>query len=155
MTVSLDKPIVVFILGMRINKPWKIHKWLPVSRAMPRMLNELSRDPDSGFLGGNSWFGRNSIMVQYWTSFEALESYAQNKNQAHLPAWKDFNLKVGTSGDVGIWHESFEVIPGHYECIYFNMPKFGMGKFGRFVEATHKLAGAKGRRQHLPKDNLK
>lgn len=146
MTVSLEEPIVVFLIGMRINKPWKIHKWLPVARAMPKMIDELSRDPDSGFISGESWFGRSPLMVQYWKSFEHLENYAQNKNQAHLPAWKAFNLKVGASGDVGVWHESFAVTPGNYECIYFNMPKFGMGKVGPFVEATGALAGAKGRR---------
>lgn len=149
MTVELDGPIVVFLLGMRINKPWKVHKWWPVARAMPRMLKELHNAPESGFLSGESWFGRSPMMLQYWKSFEALENYAQDRNQAHLPAWKEFNLRVGASGDVGIWHESFVVTPGHYECIYFNMPKFGMGKFGRFIEATGKLAGAKGRRQNL------
>jgi hypothetical protein len=26
---------------MRINKPWKLHKWLPVFRAMPKMIREF------------------------------------------------------------------------------------------------------------------
>ena len=42
---------VVFLIGMRINRPWKIHKWLPVAMAMPRMIQELSADKDSGFPG--------------------------------------------------------------------------------------------------------
>jgi hypothetical protein len=40
-TGALEGDFVVFLIGMRINKPWKLHKWLPVARAMPKMLNEL------------------------------------------------------------------------------------------------------------------
>ena len=41
MTAELDGDFVVFLIGMRINKPWKIHKWLPVFLAMPPILKEL------------------------------------------------------------------------------------------------------------------
>ncbi len=40
-TATIDGDFVVFLIGMRINKPWKIHKWLPVVRAMGKMLKEL------------------------------------------------------------------------------------------------------------------
>ena len=42
---------VVFLIGMRINKPWKVRKWVPVFLTMPRMIKELEANPDSGFLG--------------------------------------------------------------------------------------------------------
>ena len=51
MTVELEGDFVVFLIGMRINKPWKVHKWLPVFLGMPRMLKELQNRPESGFLG--------------------------------------------------------------------------------------------------------
>jgi len=51
MAVDVDGDFVVFLIGMRINKVWKIHKWLPVFLAMPRMLKELQQRPESGFLG--------------------------------------------------------------------------------------------------------
>ena len=35
MSAEIEGSFVVFIIGMRINKPWKIHKWLPVFLAMP------------------------------------------------------------------------------------------------------------------------
>ncbi len=41
MTAEVEGDFVVFLIGMRINKPWKVHKWLPVFLAMPRMLKEL------------------------------------------------------------------------------------------------------------------
>ena len=41
MAAQIEGDFVVFLIGMRINKPWKLHKWLPVFLGMPRMLKEL------------------------------------------------------------------------------------------------------------------
>ena len=35
---EIEGDFVVFLIGLRINKPWMLHKWLPVFRAMPRMI---------------------------------------------------------------------------------------------------------------------
>lgn len=142
MTVSLEGDFVVFIIGMRINKPWKIHKWMPVAMAMPKMLKELFSKPESGFLGAETSLG---ITVQYWKSFEHLEAYARDRNGHHYPAWKAFNTKIKSNGDVGIWHETYLVKSGNYECVYNNMPKFGLGKVGKLTPASGKLEGAGGR----------
>ena len=48
---DLEGDFVVFLIGMRVNRPWKLHKWLPVARAMRPMVRELEADPNSGFLG--------------------------------------------------------------------------------------------------------
>jgi len=149
MTAVIDKPIVVFLIGMRINYFWKIRQWWPVAMAMPRMLKELAADKSSGFLSSEMWFGRTTLMVQYWDSFDALERYAKRRDQAHLPAWAEFNKNIGKSADVGIWHETYEIAPGSYECIYHNMPPFGLGKVGKLVEATNAYAGARGRLKRL------
>jgi len=137
MTAEIDGEFVVFLIGARINKPWKIHKWLPVALAMPRMIKELSANPASGFLGCQQFLG---VIVQYWRSFEHLERYARERDAAHWPAWVAFNKKVGVaSGDVGIWHETYRIAPGQYEAIYGAMPAFGLGKVGRLVP----IAGAR------------
>jgi hypothetical protein len=86
MTAEIEGDFVVFAIGMRINKPWKIHKWLPVFRAMPRMLRELQQQPDSGFLGSIS---AGLMVLQYWRSFEHLEAYARSHDHLHWPAWVD------------------------------------------------------------------
>ena len=39
-TAEIEGDFVIFLIGMRINKLWKVHKWLPVFRAMPRMIRE-------------------------------------------------------------------------------------------------------------------
>lgn len=86
-TVEIEGPFVVFLIGMRINKLWKIHQWLPVSLAMPRMLKELSEDPESGLLGFRVQPGlRNIMVVQHWRSVEHLQRYAHDRNRFHIPA---------------------------------------------------------------------
>lgn len=145
MTARLEGSFCVFLVGMRINRPWRFHRWLPVFRAMPRMLKELERKPEIGFLGGDVWFGRTMLLLQYWRSFEALTRYARAPDLAHLPAWKQFRDHVGDSGDVGIWHETYQIESGRYETIYHNMPPFGLGKVGELVEATGYRMSAAGR----------
>ena len=44
MTADIDGEVVLFLIGMRINKLWKIHKWRPVANAMKRMLTEYNVD---------------------------------------------------------------------------------------------------------------
>jgi fumigallin biosynthesis monooxygenase-like protein len=145
LTADAQTEFVVFLIGMRINRVWKLHKWLPVARAMRRMLAEVEADRDSGFLGVESWFGNPSVMVQYWRSFEELERYATDKARQHAPAWAAFNRAVASNGDVGIWHETYRVRPGDYECVYNNMPLFGLAKATRAVPAHGRREFAPGR----------
>ncbi len=127
-TVITDEPFVVFLIGMRINKFMRPDKWVPVGRSMPRMLKELYADRSTGFLGATTFLTWRGIgLMQYWRSFEDLESYARAKDGTHRSAWADFARNVGDDGTVGIWHETYPVEPGRYECIYGNMPPFGLG----------------------------
>jgi hypothetical protein len=152
MTARIDGEIVVFLIGMRINRFWKVHKWLPVARAMPRMIAELAAAPEHGFLGAEQWLGNPTIMLQYWRSFEELERYAKNRSAQHLPAWAAFNRAVGSGGDVGIWHETYRVRPGDYECIYNNMPLFGLARATAAVPASGRFESAEGRMREATGD---
>lgn len=145
---EMDGEFVVFLIGMRINKLWKVWTWLPVAFAMPRMLIELAKRPDLGLLHARSHFGlRNVMVVQYWRSFEQLEAYAKSRESAHLPAWQSFNKAVGSNGDVGIWHETFLIAPGRYENVYNNMPRHGLGAAGQLVDAVQHRKDARLRLQ--------
>ena len=42
LSATVEGSLVVFLIGMRVNKPWKVHRWWPVAQAMPRMLAELN-----------------------------------------------------------------------------------------------------------------
>jgi hypothetical protein len=143
MAAEIEGDFVVFLIGMRINKPWKLHKWLPVFLAMPRMIKELRAQPESGFLGAILGV---KVIVQYWRSFEHLEAYARSKDSQHWPAWVAFNKRMGNSrGDVGIWHETYLVPAGRYEAVYSGMPPFGLGQAGTLVPATGRRESARGR----------
>jgi hypothetical protein len=144
-TAELPGEFVVFLIGMRINQPLLVHQWLPVAAAMPRMIRELSRQPELGLLHAESWFSRTLLMVQYWRSMDQLLAYASNREAEHLPAWRAFNQAVGTRGAVGIWHETYSISPGRSESVYVNMPRFGLGKAGSVVPASGHRKSARGR----------
>ena len=127
-TATLDGDVVIFLIGMRINRLRSPRSWLPAFRAMPRMLEELYRDPELGLLSGQwFWSGRVIAYVQYWRSFDHLASYARARDHEHLPAWGTFNRLVRDNGTVGIFHETYRVGPGRAETLYANMPPFGLG----------------------------
>lgn len=121
-------PLVVFLIGMRINRPWRPDLWLPAFAAMPRMLRELSSDPGSGLLGYRLTFGAGGpLVVQYWRSTEELYAYASQPDAEHRPAWAAFNSRARRApGAVGIWHETFPV--DRAESMYVGMPVSGLAK---------------------------
>jgi hypothetical protein len=145
-TAVIEGEFVVFLIGVRINSFWKVWKWWPVLSAMPRMLRELSARPELGLLHWRNHIGlRSAMVVQYWRSFSLLHDYATNRTQEHLPAWTAFNRAAGNSPDVGIWHETYLVRDGEYECIYRDMPRWGLGRAGTLVDAVGRAQSAKGR----------
>ena len=137
-TAQLDGGFVVFLIGMRINKPWLIHKWWPVFRAMPAILRRAGSE-DLGLLGYHMAVqSRGPILVQYWRDTESLERFARSSLYPHLAAWRAFNRKVGFTGEVGFWHETYVIAAGNYECIYGNMPRFGLAAAGEQVPVSRK-----------------
>ncbi len=128
---TIEGDFVVFLIGMRVNRPLQVRRWGPAFTGMPRMVRELERNPQSGFLGAT--FGlltTGPAVVQYWRTFEDLERYAGDPDAEHLPAWRRFNQKARASGAVGIWHETYRVRAGEYETIYNNMPRVGLALAG-------------------------
>ncbi|MCA9590169.1 MAG: DUF4188 domain-containing protein [Myxococcales bacterium] len=140
LTVDVTHDVVVFLIGARINRWWRVWEWLPVVLAMPRMLRELEAKPESGFLGSRG------SGVQYWRSIEHLLAYAHDRDGEHFPAWADFNKKVARAASVGIWHETFSVPKENVEAFYFATPAAGLA--GIF-EAVPARGGRKTARQRL------
>jgi hypothetical protein len=115
-------------------------------RAMPAMLKELENTPDSGLLWYRNYFSYPIVMVQqYWESFDKLLAYSGDKNAEHQPAWARYMRELSKDGSVGIWHETYLIEPGKYECIYGNMPPFGLGAATKLVPATGRLMQARER----------
>lgn len=142
-TASISGDFVVFIIGARLNRWWKLPRYLWFFSAMPKMLAAVAADPQSGFLGWQS-LGLTTN-VQYWRSFEQLTAYSRNRDQTHYPNWVRFNKEIGSNGDIGIWHETFLVRAGEYECIYHNMPLRGLAKAAQHIDATGAASTATGR----------
>lgn len=123
---SAGDEVVVFLIGMRVNKLWKVSSWWPVFTAMPKMLRYLEQHPEKGLLGYRQSLLPAPSLVQYWRSFADLERFARDRDDPHLEPWRRFNRKVGASGDVGIWHETYRVRTSDIETIYANMPPIGL-----------------------------
>lgn len=130
--------VVVFLIGMRINRPWQPWSWLPVFIAMPRMIRELMKDPSWGLLARPRTYmsGRTFLLVQYWNSFSDLERYARDQEAEHLPAWRAFNRRIRDNGSVGIFHETYRVAAGDIETAYANMPTFGLAATSALIPIT-------------------
>jgi hypothetical protein len=110
------------------------------------MVEHLSAHRELGLLHAEPFvYWRGAALVQYWRSFEQLEQFARDPAVTHLEAWKRFNKTVGADGSVGIWHETYVVQAGQYECIYGNMPKMGLAVAGTHVPAVGAKETAKRR----------
>ncbi|MFC8410401.1 DUF4188 domain-containing protein [Arthrobacter sp. NPDC057259] len=125
-TAAPEGPVTVFLIGMRANRWWKLGKVAQVAASMPTMLGYLARTPEAGLLGYQQWFGRTTIMVTYWKSPEHLQRFAADRSAPHLEPWRRFMRESAGTGDVGIWHETYETIPGGRESMYSDMPAFGL-----------------------------
>lgn len=128
-TAELEGGLVVMRLGMRINRLWKPHRWLPLIRANLQMLDELEAAPEVGMLAYDTKLGiRHFENVLYWTSFEDLRSWALDPDHRHAPSMRGTMDRLEASDDVGLWHEVYVVDDDAYETVYYNMPPVGLGK---------------------------
>jgi hypothetical protein len=128
---EIEGDFVVFLIGMRFNNLLKVNRWWPVFTAMPKMVRALNAHPELGCLGAQQWIGRTTLMLQYWRDFDSLDRFARDQDLPHLEAWRQFNRQVRDNGDVGIWHETYQVKAGEYEAIYGNMPTFDLARAGQ------------------------
>ena len=135
-----SEDVVVFIIGMRINRLRKVRSWWPSFVGMPTMLRELAQT-DRGLLGVHTfWMGRTLLTVQYWRSAEELGAFARDASMSHAPAWGAFNRSAAATGDVGIFHETYVVPSDRIETVYGNMPAFGLGAAVGAVERGRRTA---------------
>src|SRR5260221_6834847 len=145
-TAQLDRAKVLFLIGMRFNNLWRIDRWAWFLSTMPSMLAELEKKPEAGLLWYRNYISGRMLMVQqYWESFDKLLAYAQDKEGKHFPAWAKFNRTLAQDGTIGIWHETYLIEPGKFECIYGYMPPFGLAAATKMVPAEGRLAQAKQR----------
>jgi hypothetical protein len=149
MTHDHEGELVVFLIGMTINRWWRIDQWFPTLLAMGPMLRELSKHPDSGLLGFRALLGAGGpTVVQYWSSVDELYAYASDRTATHRPAWAAFNRRARKApGAVGVWHETYRVAKA--ESVYVGTPEMGLAKATGRVAVTGRSDAA---RQRLEAD---
>jgi hypothetical protein len=133
MMAEIDGDFVVFLIGARLNRKLQLARSLldlGGRKGMRHMLDHLVAHPEKGLLAYE--MGLPTI-VQYWRSFEHLEAFANDQDDPHLDAWRQYWRRVGRSDRTGIWHETYLIRAGQYEAVYGNMPPHGLGKAGRLV----------------------
>lgn len=134
-TADVTDELVVFLIGMRVNRVRDLRAWWWVSVQMPRMIRRLMEEPDLGLLHSEYTVQppRGALLVQYWRSVEDLHHFAQSADEPHLAPWHEFNKTLAGSGSVGVWHETYLTGPGRAEAVYSDMPAFGLAQATRHV----------------------
>jgi hypothetical protein len=149
-SVGNDQEIVVFLIGVRINRVRAVRRWVPVLRAIAPMLREAEADEHSGMLGYRrlrvGW--REAVVLQYWQSTDALMTFADGAT--HRRAWRDFYRLATAGGAVGLWHETYVVPARRYEAIYGIVPPLGLAAFRTLMPIGRRNDSARARLGDLP-----
>lgn len=133
-TVQLSEPVVVFLIGMRVNRGGGGGRWPWRCRGCSRAW---AREPELGLLPVETFTrGRTVLLVQYWATHEQLERFATARDLPHAAPWARFTRELSGSGDVGIYHETYLVESGKVEAIYGDMPRFGLAAATSHVPIT-------------------
>lgn len=135
----------MLLLGARRRSRLHIADWWLFKRRMRALLRELEAAPEIGLLGWEMWGGASLLTVQYWRSWEALESWSRERGGSHRAAWTEYLRGAAKRGSVGVWHEAYIAKPGAYETVYTCMPPIGLARVGDVVPARGRLGRAAGR----------
>lgn len=149
-TAVREDDIVVFLLGARPSSPWRD----PVNSArvfvsIMQMVRWLRRHPEDGLLDTEfTWMHGGPALIQYWDTYDSLERFARNRDAPHLPAWGWYRKLLEGTGAIGVWHETYVLAANAWECIYVDMPLYGMPRatrhepIGRGTESSRERVAA-------------
>jgi hypothetical protein len=146
-THAYQGPLAVFLIGLRVHKPWRVGVVGTAMRAMPRMIAELERNKAAaargeaeslGYLGSRSTVhGLGTTMIQWWRSVEDIYAYANATPLEHRPAWLAFHRAVRSDpAAVTIWHETYAVSAA--ESVYAGPAPFGLAAIAGTVPVARR-----------------
>ncbi len=158
-THAYDGPLAVFLIGLRIHKPWRVRIVANAVAAMPRMIAELERNKAAaergeaeslGYLGARTTVHLTGITtIQYWRAAEDIYAYANAARLEHRPAWLRFYaLTKADPGAVTIWHETYAVEPGGTESVYAGPRPFGLADVAGAIPVARRGEVARARMGH-------
>jgi hypothetical protein len=145
-TAEMADPVILFAIGMRVNRLLAVHRWLLPTFNTLRLWIHLKTSPPEGYLYGYLYlYWRGIGMMQYWKNFDSLEAFAHDMNQPHLKSWRQLAVQTESDRTFGYWHETYEIEPDKTEAIYGSMPVFGLAAASNHVELKAKENSARGR----------
>lgn len=125
---DLHGEVILFPIGMKINRWWAVHKWGKPLINTIRLWRHVQTKHPSGYLSGYLFaYSRGVGMMQYWQDFESLEAFAHDDSQPHLSSWRQLVAQTGRDQTFGYWHETYVIDSTNAETIYGSMSPFGLG----------------------------
>jgi hypothetical protein len=109
---------------------------------------EQAKAKDAGLLSSEMFrFSISHVgILQYWRSFEELESWSHSEPHAHW--WKEAVERSRKKADFVVYHESYLVPKANFESIYLNLrpeDRVGATSFGESKEAIGPLTASRDR----------
>ena len=155
-THAYDCSLAVFLIGLRIHKPWHLGLVRSAVTAMPRMLTELEQnraaaqrgeEESLGYLGSRLTVHLTGVTtIQWWRSTEDIYAYANSGAREHRPAWLEFYRLAKDDPDaVTIWHETYAITPGGAESLYVGPRPFGLADVAGTVPVSRRGESARQR----------
>lgn len=134
-THAYEGPLAVFLIGLRVHKPWRLGVVGPTLLAMPKMIAELEQNKaaaDRGEEESLGYFGSRltvhglaTTTIQWWRSVDDIYAYASAPSMTHRPAWLAFHRAARQDPSaVTIWHETYAVSAA--ESLYAGPAPFGL-----------------------------
>ena len=94
-THAYEGPLALFLIGLRVHKPWKVGIVRRAGSAMPRMIAELEANRRAaergeaehlGYLGSRTTLDlRGPTVIQWWRSVDDIYAYANAATLEHRP----------------------------------------------------------------------
>ena len=137
LTHAYDGSLAIFLIGLRIHKPWRLGLVSAALAAMPRMIAELEKNKAASARGEEESLGylasrftvhlTGVTSIQWWRSTDDIYAYAGAGQREHRPAWLEFYRLAKADPDaVTIWHETYQVTPDGAESLYVGPRPFGL-----------------------------
>ncbi|MBR7744522.1 DUF4188 domain-containing protein [Phycicoccus sp. BSK3Z-2] len=148
-THAYDGPLALFLIGLRVHKPWHVRTVRAAGAPMGRMIAELERNrvaaargeaEDLGYLGSRTTLGLSGVtMIQWWRSTEQIYAYANAVQREHRPAWLAFYRAAADDPDaVTLWHETYDLADQGVESLYAGPRPFGLADLAGVVPARRR-----------------
>jgi len=123
---EVDGDFVVFLIGTRINKPWKIGSGARWVRAMRLMLKELDANPDLGCLGHTFGCQSSCSIGAASITLKRYAKVARSPAPASLATIQQDCEPVARHR--GHLHETFGSAPVLYETVLFRHAAIWLGQ---------------------------